>query len=201
MEKELFTPNLPTFGNVEYCERPETAVSNNQSEIESFQMSCDPFANDFTIEPEVQISLTDNKTPVESFILAVDCDYSSEQLKKILSKSFKICSEIIPSEKGIIMSNNKSVKCYECNTLVNIDHYMSKGVCDKCNYITHCKKAFKDHKIRIHSTSKKTDSNVKCLTPSVLSSFQSLNSYNIVCKKCQFNTKDGNQMGIYSLIS
>ncbi len=201
MEKELFTPNLPTFGNAEYCGRPETVVSNNQNEIESFQMSCDPFANDFTIEPEVQISLTDNKTSIQTFILALDSDYSNEQLKKILSKSFKISEEIIPSEKVIIMSNNKSVNCYECNTLVNIDHYMSKSVCDKCNYITHCKKAFKDHKIKIHSTSNETDFNMKSLTPSVLSSFQSLNSYNIVCKKCQFNTKDGNQMGIYSLIS
>jgi hypothetical protein len=201
LEKELFTPNLPTFGNAEYCGRPETVVSNNQNEIESFQMSCDPFANDFTIEPEVQISLTDNKTSIQTFILALDSDYSNEQLKKILSKSFKISEEIIPSEKVIIMSNNKSVNCYECNTLVNIDHYMSKSVCDKCNYITHCKKAFKDHKIKIHSTSNETDFNMKSLTPSVLSSFQSLNSYNIVCKKCQFNTKDGNQMGIYSLIS
>jgi len=196
LEKELFTPNLPTFANIESFGSPETQTPENDNEADcSIQVSCDPFSTDFTIEPEVHISITD--TSVENFILPVDSDYSSEKLEKMLSQSFQISNELVHNKKVIVLANNQTTNCYECKTDINTEHYSKKSVCTKCNYMTHCKKAYAQHMIDAHSTSRTR----KCWTSSVLRSFPSLDSYNIVCQKCHFVTKDGNQMGIHFNLS
>ena len=227
-EEELFTPFLPNFGDNPEVPPMETETGNDMS----FEISCEPNISDFlSIEPEIQINLTDANTSFANSIFPLDCDYSNEKLTHILIKSFDTSlsngasnkeeeqiegvepnsspnpnSEPTPDpnpepnpeeeNKNFILSNNERVVCYECKTHISTDHFMSRMVCEKCNFTTHCKTSFDCHTTGAHLDS--IEPHNKQI--SILRDFPELSSYQNVCKECGFSTTDGNQSGIQSIV-
>lgn len=151
---------------------------------EEMDVECPPF-----LEPDIQINLTEDDNSTANFILPVDSNYTNEQFVSMLKKSFQKCDQ---SCNAILSDANEVLVCKECNSDLNYDHFMKKGICAKCNYVTHCKKAYTQHMIEVHSSQKCTKPSIP---PSVLSNLSN-HLFNLTCQTCQFHTNQCNEMGI-----
>ena len=202
-EQELFTPFLPTFGNIGEEKNTNESINTNNgtnansesdanqdANVENLEISCEINFEDFlSIEPEVQINLTDEAVPLANLILPVDCDYSDDQLKQILTKSFDIEND---EQKEFISNDSKRVICYECRTEMTTEHLCHRMVCDKCRFATHCKTAFESHTSEGHKEPiQLSDKQITVFKP-----FPQLLSFKIICRECEFVSNDGNQLGI-----
>lgn len=206
-EQELFTPFLPTAGNVgeEKNDRErdnennandnlnnQTNANGNDYNVENLEISCDINIDDFlAIEPEVQINLADETIPSLDSIISVEYNYSDDQLKQILTKSFDIDSNS-DEQKEFICEDNKRVVCYECGTDMTSEHLCHRLVCHKCQFTTHCRTAFESHTSYGH----KEAANSSGKQISIFKPIPELFRYQLICSECEFTSLDGNQFGI-----
>ncbi|XP_054162701.1 uncharacterized protein LOC128960605 [Oppia nitens] len=206
-EEELFTPFLPNIDNT--LPNYESNINSNNNNNE--EMSFEPNILDLlSIEPECNIDISDSNTPFESFVLPVDCDYTVDQLKTILTNSFDLkpkseVNEANEMNKPLLLFDSNLIVCFECNVYLSPDHFIGKSVCEKCNFSTHCRNAFDEHKLIAHSSpvtltaapGEPQPQPQQTNQSSVLKSFSHLTSYNIHCGECDFTTTDGNLMALH----
>lgn len=133
----------------------------------------------------------------------MDTDFTNEQLKRIVRNNLQVATtEALPSRKVVVHGgSDNAVKCKECESYVDEEHFMKRGVCTQCDYSTHCKKAYSDHMIAMHSTHDNRCfsgkyRNIRAashlgLNPTIVDSEHSLK-----CDECGYLASEGNDMGM-----